>query len=85
MAIYCYTCKKHTHTSEPVMIRRLVQDFHIYGLCAECRSTKTGPLRVPVIPKNLLGLKMYWNYMVYYDCGEEKKNLFEVLNPLINY
>ncbi len=87
MAIYCYTCQKPTRTIEPVMVRRLKESFHVYGLCAVCKDTKTGPLRtpLPMMPAELKNLKIHWNYLQYYDCGSEKKNLFEILNPLINY
>jgi hypothetical protein len=87
MSIYCHTCHHQTKTVKPIMVRRFETKYHVFAICNECKGTKTGPINKPIseLPVELQQLKQHWNYLKYYDYNGEKKNLFELLDPLINY
>ena len=88
MAINCFTCKKDTHTSEPVLLKRYNgMKFYIMGICSECLKTKTGFLTRDVIrrlPDEVRNMQEKWSNMKYIELNGKMVELYPILDPLIN-
>ena len=86
--VFCPQCNAYTKTSEPVLIRRQEPEkFHIRGLCAGCKWTKSMYLPhgiIRALPNSFNALRLKYNFMNYVDIDGEMVELFPILDPLIN-